>query len=135
MFRELLVYHHSSLEFRAKVLTLMISSSSEISECQKETLIKIAHTIYDNNEERAELLIDTVHEYHSKIVTDNGLNFEDLVHIIERETKSISRFASKIEVKYLIDLKECTKSEEDRIFQERIISFLQQLKDEHKGKK
>lgn len=132
MFRELLVYHHSSLEFRAKVLTLMISADKEMSECEQKILDNIANTVYADNTERAELLIDTVHEYHNKIITDNGLNFDDLVYIIQRETKKVSRFASKIEMKYLLQLQECTVNEDDKIFQDRIISFLQQIKDEQK---
>ena len=90
MFRELLVYHHSSLEYRAKVLTLMISSNGEICECEKQKLKEIAHSIYGNDQERAELLIDTVNEYHTKIITNNGLNFEDLIQLVERETRSCS---------------------------------------------
>lgn len=132
MFRELLVYHHSSLEFRAKVLTLMISSDKDMSECEKSTLDNIAHTVYAGNDERAELLVDTVYEYHKKIMTDNGLNFEDLVNIVQRETTKVSRFVSKIEMKYLVQLKECTTDEEELIFKDRVIAFLQQIKDEHK---
>jgi len=79
MFREILVYHNSSLEFRAKLLTLMISSNNEINECEKQKLKEIAHAIYDDNQERAELLIDTVYEFHNKIVTNNGLDFEHLI--------------------------------------------------------
>jgi len=60
MFREFLVYHNSSLEYRAKILTLIISADGEISECEKQKLKEIAHSIYSENQERAELLIDTV---------------------------------------------------------------------------
>jgi len=133
MFRELLVYHHSSLEYRAKILTLVISSNGDICECEKEKLKEIAKSIYSDDEERAELLIDTVNEYHTKIVTDNGLNFEDLIQLVERETKNAPRFVKKIDMALLMQLHECMEEEEDVLFQKRIIEFLQTLKDEYKA--
>ncbi len=131
MFRELLVYHHSSLEYRAKFLTLMISSNGEICECEKQKLKEIAHSIYGEDQERAELLIDTVMEYHTKIITNNGLNFEDLIQLVERETREIARFTEKIDMGLLMQLHECMDNEEDILFQQRIIEFLQSLKDEY----
>jgi len=131
MFRELLVYHHSSLEYRAKILTLMISSNGEICECEKQKLKEIAHTIYSENQERAELLLDAVHEYHTKIITNNGLDFEHLIQQVEKETKGIKRFAQKIDMKLLMQLHECMESEDDILFQQRILEFLQGLKDEY----
>ena len=133
MFRELLVYHHSSLEYRAKILTLMISSNGDICECEKQKLKEIAKSTYADDEERAELLIDTVNEYHTKIVTNNGLNFEDLIQLVERETKAVPRFVKKIDMALLMQLHECMDDEEDVLFQERIIEFLQTLKDEYKA--
>ena len=131
MFRELLVYHHSSLEYRAKILTLMVSSNGEMCECEKQKLKEIAHTIYGDDQERAELLIDTVNEYHIKIITNNGLVFEHLIQLVERETKEVKRFAQKIDMGLLMQLHECMIEEEDRLFQQRILEFLQNLKDEY----
>jgi uncharacterized tellurite resistance protein B-like protein len=131
MFRELLVYHHSSLEYRAKVLTLMISANGEICECEKQKLKDIASSIYGADQERAELLIDTVNEYHTKIMTNNGLDFEHLIQLVARETKEIPRFTQKIDMELLMQLHECMDSEEDILFQQRIIEFLQGLKDEY----
>ena len=131
MFRELLVYHHSSLEYRAKTLTLMISSNGDMCECEKQKLKEIAHSIYGDDHERAELLIDTVNEYHTKIVTNNGLNFEHLIQLVERETKEVPRFTAKIDMGLIMQLHECMDSEEDILFQQRIIEFLQGLKDEY----
>jgi len=134
MFRELLVYHHSSLEYRAKILTLMVSSNETIDVCEEQALKEIAHTIYFDDEERAELLIDTVKEYHEKIITDNGLDFEHLVQDVERESRAVSRYVEKIDFELLGRLHQCMKEEEDMIFQQRILEFLQMLKEEY-GKK
>ncbi len=131
MFRELLVYHHSSLEYRAKILTLLVSANGEICECEKQKLKDIAHTIYKDDHERAELLLDAVYEYHTKIINSNGLDFEHLIMLVEKETKEIKRFAEKIDIDLLVQLHECVEDEDDRLFQERILDFLQNLKDEY----
>ena len=131
MFREFLVYHHSSLEYRAKILTLMVSSNGEICECEKQKLKEIAYSIYAQDQERAELLIDTVLEYHTKIITSNGLDFEHLIQLVERETKEVKRFANKIDIPLLMKLHECMESEEDVLFQKRILEFLEHLKEEY----
>jgi uncharacterized tellurite resistance protein B-like protein len=132
MFREILVYHNSSLEFRAKLLTLMISSNNEINECEKQKLKEIAHAIYDDDQERAELLIDTVYEFHNKIVTNNGLDFEHLIAQVRKEIKEVKRFCQKIDIGPLMKLHECIdeEDEEDALFQMRIIEFLQMLKED-----
>ncbi len=133
MFREFLVYHHSSLEFRAKIITLIISSNGEISECEKQKLKEIAYSIYADDEERAELLIGTVNEYHTKIITNNGLDFEHLVQLVEREVRQVKRFHEKIDMDMLLQLHYCIceDDKEDQLFQKRILEFLQSLKDEY----
>ncbi|MEA3418516.1 MAG: hypothetical protein U9Q90_03875 [Campylobacterota bacterium] len=131
MFREFLVYHNSSLEFRAKILTLMIASDEEINECEEKKLREIAYKIYADDDDRAELLIDTVKEYFDKIRTNNGLNFEHLIVQVEREMKEVKRFAGKIDTEILEALTECMKNEDDKIFHQRIIEFLEGLKKEY----
>jgi len=133
MFREFLVYHHSSLEFRAKIITLMISSNGEISECEKQKLKEIAYSIYADDEERAELLIGTVNEYHTKIITNNGLDFEHLIQLVARDVRQVKRFHKKIDIEMLLQLHYCIceEDEEEVLFQNRILEFLQSLKDEY----
>ncbi len=130
MFREFLVYHHNSLEYRAKILTLMISANGEICECEKQKLKEIAYSIYKDDQDRAELLIDAVNEYHTKIITNNGLDFEHLIQLVQRETKAVKRFCEKIDIEMLMQLHECMDNEDDILFQKRILAFLQNLKDE-----
>ncbi len=131
MFREFLVYHHSSLEYRAKILTLIISSNGEMCECEKQKLKEIAYSIYGDDQDRAELLIDTVNEYHDKIITNNGLDFEHLVQLVQKETKEVKRFSQKINIPMLMQLHECVDDEDDILFQKRILEFLQNLKEEY----
>lgn len=136
MFREFLVYHHSSLEYRAKIFTLIVSANGEICECEKQKLKEIAHDIYGDDHERAELLIDTIKEYHTKIVTKNGLDFEHLVQLVVKETKEVKRFSDKIDMELLNKLNECVDEddEEEVLFRKNLLEFLQNLKDEYGAK-
>jgi hypothetical protein len=133
MFREFLVYHHNSVEYRAKLFTLIITANGEMTECEKQKLKEIAFIIYKEDEDRAELLLDTVHEYHDKIVTNNGLNFEHLIQLVMKETREKKRFTEKIDIELLRQLMECTDedAEEEIIFQERLLNFLEDLKNEY----
>ena len=128
MFREFLIYHNSSLEFRAKIITLMIASDITISECEEEVLRETAGKIYHNDTERAELLIDTVKEYFEKIKTKNGLDFEHLIVLVQREVKEVKRFREKIDIEMLRPFIACHEDEDEKIFAERIIEFLEELK-------
>jgi len=109
----------------------MVSSNGAICECESEKLKVIAKSIYGDDAERAELLLDTINEYHMKIINQNGLDFEHLIQLVEKETKAVKRFAGKIDMKLLMQLHECVESEEDILFQQRILEFLQGLKDEY----
>ena len=131
MFREFLVYHSSSLEFRAKLITLMIASDNEINECEEKTLREAADRTYNGNEERAELLIDTVKEYYEKIETNNGLNFNHLIILVQREIRENKRFSKKIDIEILKSFSVCLRNEDDRIFNQHIIEFLEELKKEY----
>jgi hypothetical protein len=131
VFREFLVYHNSSLEYRAKVITLVLAINNEISECEEALLEKMALQIYNHDEERADILVETVKEYFVKIVTNNGLDFEHLVQKVEKETKAVKRFSEKIDIEALLEFQECLEDEEDKIYQLRVIEFLKELKERY----
>ena len=128
IFRELLLYHNSSLEYRAKVLTLIVAVNKKITPCEEELLLKTACQIYDHDEERSEILVETVKEYFKKIITNNGLDFEHLIYQVEKETREVKRFAEKIDIDALMKFQECIDDEEDKIYQYRVIEFLTDLK-------
>ncbi|MEA3490563.1 MAG: hypothetical protein U9R27_01540 [Campylobacterota bacterium] len=131
MFREFLVYHNSSMEFRAKILTLMIASDSEINPCEHQMLAEVASKIYSDDSERADILIDTVNEYFQKIKTKNGLDFEHLIVLVEREARDNKRFSDKIDIEVLKRFSDCLDKEEDKIFHQRILEFLEGIKEEY----
>ena len=128
IFREFLLYHHSSLEYRAKILTLVVAVNEKITPCEEELLKKIASEIYQKDEERAEILVETIKEYFNKIITNNGLDFEHLIYKVEKETKEMRRFAHKIDAECLMQFQACIDDEEDKIYQRRVIDFLVDLK-------
>jgi len=131
-FREFLLYHNSSLEYRAKILTLVVAVNKQISPCEEELLLKTACKIYNQDEERSEILVETVKEYFQKIITNNGLDFEHLVFDVEKKTKAVKRFAQKIDIDMLMEFQKCIDDEEDRIYQLRVIEFLADLKERYR---
>lgn len=131
MFREFLVYHSSSLEFRAELMTLMLMSDGVITQCEEDLIKEIASEIYGENIGRAQILSEAIHEYYTKIINKNGLVYNDLINKIASDIKRTPRFASKIDIEKLSHFRRCLDVEDKQIFHDRIISFLQDLKDEH----
>ena len=130
-FREFLLYHNSSLEYRAKVFTLVVAANEQISECEDKLLNELACDIYENDEERCEILVETIKEYFEKIITNNGLDFEHLVFQVEKETRDVKRFSEKIDIEALMRFQECEMCEEEKLYQLRVIEFLTDLKERY----
>lgn len=131
-FRELFIYHHSSLEFRAKVFALVIASddNQENLECALEHVAAAGTLIY-KNEDRANSLTLTTKEYCNKVHDVNGLNIDDLIEDIRKELRQIPRYINKIDIEHLRPMIECTQNEETTIYQQRILEFLESLKEEY----
>ncbi|MDD5202302.1 MAG: hypothetical protein PHH41_04090, partial [Sulfurimonas sp.] len=103
-FRELFVYHHSSLEFRAKIFALVIAAD-ENARIENYIVVKNAGmNIYNNDEDRANLLMLNTKEFVKKIRENNGLLTEKLISNIQAELKVIPRYAKKIDVSELYPL-------------------------------
>ena len=125
-FRDIFVYHTSSLEFRAKIIASVIAIKHGINECEEEILEDIAKKTYKNDEARAKLLIEVTKEYINKIIEKNELDINDLIKNIDTTLKNSKRFAYKINIKELKRFLECSKDDEEiNIIQQRIIEFLQ----------
>ncbi|MCK5854146.1 MAG: hypothetical protein KAG56_02915 [Sulfurovaceae bacterium] len=131
VFRELLLYHNSSLEYRAKVFTLVIASTGEMNRCEERLIEEISCDIYEKDEERSEILVEAVKEYLDKIITNNGLDFDHLVFQVEKETKAVKRFSKKINIDELNRFQACVKNEDDKIYQQRVIDYLERLKEQY----
>ena len=130
-FREILLYHNESLEFRAKVFASIVSVDKELDECELNILKDIGSKIYPNNLNRQEVLIDTTKEYFKKVVEKNGLDVYELLVDIEEMLKIHKRFHKKIDLSELKALRDCKREESEvYIIQTRVIEFLTSRKAE-----
>ncbi len=124
LFRELFVHHHRSLEFRAKLFAAIISAHQDENEESYGILKNIATQIYQNDEGRAEILLRTTKEYVKKVITNNGLNLDELIFDINNIIKKNQRYVSKINIDHLKQL-QSQDNEEVALLQQRIIEFAQ----------
>ncbi len=121
-FREFFVYHHRSLEFRAKFFAAMICSNPDADESIYDDLRKIAVEIYGHDEGRIEILVRTTKEYVDKVITNNGLNLDELIFDIDKIIKDKRRYISKINLNHLRRLQN-QENEGVNLTQQRIIEF------------
>ncbi len=129
-FREFFVHHHGSLEFRAKVFALMIAVD-EKSTVDNYLLVKdISLALYQDDEERANLLMLTTKEKVDQVRENNGLDIDILIASIQKDLKVIPRYAKKIHLDELKKFLPLTYDEDIISYQENIIEFLEKLKNE-----
>ena len=129
-FRELFVHHHGSLEFRAKIFALIISANEESHDEAYEIVKKITLNIYNDNEDRANLLMLSTKELVRKIKDDTAFNIDTLIANIQKELKIIPRYAKKIDTESLKELINLSRDKDTVSYQENILEFLQVLKEE-----
>ncbi len=134
-FRELFVHHHGSLSFRAKVFALVIAADDNLN-VESYALVKEAGmTIYDNNEDRANLLMLSTKEFVEKVKFNNGLYIDTLAMNLQKELKIIPRYAHKINVEELEPLLALSNNQDTVSYQKNILEFLQNLKEETLNKR
>ena len=132
MFREILLYHSDSLAFRAKLLTLLVVGNGDIiNACEEGKLQEIAQKMYPDDHDRAQILLEAVYEFYDKLTAQNYLVYDSLIHSIHDDVKRSPRFAQKIDPELFGLLRMCIDDEDERIFHDRIITFLRNLKDEY----
>jgi len=132
IFREFLVYHNNSLEFRAKIITLVIYIDNQNQDCKKRVLQAVAKATYPNDFNRASFLIDNVDEYIDKIMTNNGLDYQHLIMRIEKQIKHNPKLIDKIDIPILKLFKQCIEDEDNLLYHDRVIRFLENIKEEYK---
>ncbi|WP_458700533.1 hypothetical protein ACKGJI_00040 [Sulfurospirillum sp. 1307] len=124
-FREFFVYHHTSLEFRAKIFASMIATKKLNDECEYEILKDIAKDIYKNDEYRIDILIHTTKEYIKKVVQKDFLDIDKLLLDIDRDLRKYKRFAYKINLDHLKQFFNCKGDEETVLLQTRILEYFE----------
>lgn len=123
-FREFFVYHHRSLEFRAKLFAAMIVANKQEDEGAYEILEKIGKEIYGNDGNRVEMLIRTTKEYVKKVTTYNNLNLDELILDIGNSIKKNKRYINKINMNHLRRLQN-KHDDKALLTQQRIIEFVE----------
>jgi hypothetical protein len=129
-FREIFVYHHSSLEFRAKTYAVLIAGSNEPLNNYQNALEAIASDIYPESE-RAEALIMTVKEYLKAIQNKKNIGEEALLIDVIRDLRLVPRYALKIEPDHLQSLLECTDDHDSKLYQQRLGDFLREKRTDY----
>jgi len=133
-FRELLLYHHNSLEFRAKLYAALIAANSDYGDCELDIVQAAGMTIY-SDVDRANTLKLTVEEYLDKIAQDNGLAIDELIEDILQDLRDYPRYADKITPEEYEKIMGCCHDEDSRIYQERIVALYQRSKDEYEKRR
>jgi len=128
-FRELFLYHYSSLEFRAKLFAAVIAANPEAGECEFEIVRNAGMLIYEDSDRSASLAL-AVREFVEKVIDDNGLDLDSLLEEIVRDLRDIPRYGKKIDTSMLYALLECHQDEDTKLYQQRMIELFERLRDE-----
>ena len=129
-FRELFLYHHSSLEFRAKLFATVIAANENVKECEYLFVQEAGMKIY-KDEDRASTLRLTTKEFVKKAHEDNGIGIDELVEIVVKELKEVPRYAQKIDLDLLKPVTQCHNDQDILAYQTRILEFFERLKNEY----
>lgn len=129
-FREIFVHHHGSLDFRAKIFALVIAADPNNKDESYAIVKDIGMKIYENDEDRANLLLLSTKELIKKVHDNNGLYIDTLVANIQQALKIVPRYAKKIDVDSLKPLVELSSDLDILSYQGNILEFLQTLKDD-----
>lgn len=120
LFRELFVYHHYSVEFRAKIFAAMLYAKNQIDDSDMQNLTDIANEIYENDKERVIILKNITKEYIQKIKINS--NIDALLLEIDKDLKKHPRYAKKIDFSHLRRL--FSQDENEALLQQQIYEFL-----------
>lgn len=132
-FRELFLYHHNSLEFRAKLFAAVISADDKASECEFDQVEAAGMQIY-NDEDRSNTLVLTTREMVEKVLKNNGLDIDALIEDIIRDLKAVPRYALKIDLAQLEPLLQCQDDPDITAYQKSILRLFGELRNEYEAK-
>ena len=123
-FREFFIYHHKSLEFRAKVFASMIASNKKEDLVEYKILAEVAKEIYKDSR-RINVLVQTTKEYVEKIINIKSLNIDSLIKEINKEIQRNPRYITKINIRHLKKflVQKSHTTQETYLLQLRIIEY------------
>ena len=122
IFREVFVYHHKSLDFRAEVFASVIGANPNYGKCEEALLNDVVTKIYPKQPTRIKLLQETVLEYLHNI-SDGNYSAEDLALNIDRSLKENPKLILKIDVNTLHKFISCNVDDDTKLEQQRLIDF------------
>lgn len=131
-FRELFLYHHSSLEFRAKLFAVVIAADQDANECEFDLVKQAGMKIY-SDEDRSDTLVLTTREMVEKVLEKNGLDIDALIEDIIFDLKSVPRYALKIELAHLEPLLACQDDPDITAYQQNILRLFGELRSEYEA--
>ena len=120
-FRDFFVYHHKSLDFRAKIFAAIISAKFDPDE-DCFILNDIVNEIYEGDQTRKDFLIQTVREYVARVKRNDRITLDTLLLSIDKDMKDHKRYAKKIDFSHLRRL--MSGCEEEILVQQRVYEFL-----------
>ena len=129
-FRELFLYHHSSLEFRAKLFAAIISADDEANECEFDLVKEAGMKIY-NDDDRSNTLVLTTREIVEKVLKNNGLDIDALIEDIIYDLRTVPRYALKIDLSQLEPLLACQSDPDITAYQQSILRLFGELRCEY----
>jgi hypothetical protein len=121
-FRDFFIYHHKSLEFRAKIFAAIISAKFDPDEDDFYVLNDIVSEIYENDQTRKDFLIQTVREYVARVKRNDRITLDTLLLSIDKDMKDHKRYAKKIDFSHLRRF--MSGCEEEILVQQRVYEFL-----------
>jgi D-mannonate dehydratase len=96
---------------------------------------KLALKIYNKDEHRATLLVNSTREIVEKIYESNNLYMDTLIENIKNDLKIVPRYAHKIDLDALKTIVNLTEDIDTAHYQHNIVEFLENLKKETLSKK
>jgi hypothetical protein len=128
------LYHHNSLEFRAKLYAALIAANENYGQCELDIVQASGDLIY-SDKDRANTLRLTVEEYLDKVLDDNGLAIDELIDDLMQDLKVYPRYADEITIDEYNKIIACCEDEDTKLYQERIVALYQRLKDAYEKRR
>lgn len=123
IFREILIPHHRSLEFRAKVLAAILCAKKNVLESDYNVVQEIAINIYGKDTRRIGVLTQTIKEYVDNVKIRKFQSLDGLLKEIDDELHSVKRYAKKVDFENLRRLM-IDSDENDVLVQQRVYEYM-----------
>lgn len=123
IYREIILNNKIQIEFRAKLLTLMIIFNKEFSKCEKIILKNVTTQIY-KNPKRAQMLKEMVEEY-IELRLNNDIDLDSLLFDIDKTIKLYPKLVFKIDIEKLKLFLKCSSDKDEIDIKTKLISYLE----------